>query len=49
LVFAPLLVAMIFVGVLPQTVIDPVQPEILQLQNSLGVTPVEPLLAEGSN
>jgi NADH-quinone oxidoreductase subunit M len=48
-VFAPLLVAMIFVGVLPQTVIDPVQPEILQLQNSLGVTPVEPLLAEGSN
>jgi NADH-quinone oxidoreductase subunit M len=48
-VFAPLLVAMIFVGVLPQTVIDPVQPEILQLQNSLGVTPIEPLLAEGSN
>jgi NADH-quinone oxidoreductase subunit M len=48
-VFAPLLVAMIFVGVLPQTVIDPVQPEILQLQNSLGVTPVEPLLAEGGN
>jgi NADH-quinone oxidoreductase subunit M len=48
-VFAPLLVAMIFVGVLPQTVIDPVQPEILQLQNSLGVAPVEPLLAEVSN
>jgi len=48
LVFAPVLIALVVVGVLPQAVIAPVQPEITQLQTSLGVAPAEPLLAGGS-
>lgn len=43
-VFAPIMVALVLVGVLPQLVINPVQPEIVQLQTSLGVPATEPLL-----
>jgi NADH-quinone oxidoreductase subunit M len=34
---APVIVALVVVGCLPQLVIDPIQPEVVQLQVTLGV------------